>query len=100
MEFMDLNPDLFSTHTLTLTGYPYPCSCLVLGCVSVELTLLRFCVEPVFAELPEDLLDMLLVESLVLGVDEDVIQVNNNANIKEISEDSINKLLERCMGFG
>ena len=66
----------------------------------MELTLLRFCVEPVFAESLEDLLDMLLVGSLVLRVNEDVIQVDNDANIKEISKDCIDKLLECCRGVG
>ena len=72
----------------------------VLDCVSVELTLLRYCIEPIFAELPEDLLDMLLVGSLVLGVDVDVIQVDDDTNIKEISKDHVDKLLECCRGVG
>ena len=65
----------------------------------MELTLLRFCIESVFAESLENLFDMLLVGSIVLRVDEDVVQINNNANIKEISKDGINKLLEHCRGI-
>ena len=66
----------------------------------MELTLLRFHIEPVFAESLKNLLDMLLVGSIVLRVDEDVIQINNDANIKEMSKDGINKPLECCRGIG
>ena len=66
----------------------------------MELTVLRFRIEPVFAELPEDLSDMLLVGSLVLRVGEDVVQVNDNTNIKEISIDGINKPLESHRSVG
>ena len=41
----------------------------------MELTLFRFSVELVFTEVSEDFLDMSLVRLLVLGVDEDVVEV-------------------------
>ena len=55
-------------------------------------------VKSVFAELWEDLLDMLYGRSHVLGEDKDVIQINYNANIEEICKDSVNKLLKSRRG--
>src|SRR5438445_13597573 len=60
----------------------------------MELTLFRFSIELLFAEASEDFLDMSLVRLLVLGVDEDVIQIYDDAHIQEVCEDAINKPLE------
>src|SRR5437899_6146777 len=56
----------------------------------MELTLFRFSVELVFAEASEDFFDVSFVRLLVLGVDEDVIKVYDNAYIQEICKDAIN----------
>ena len=47
----------------------------------MEFTFFGFGIEFVFAEASEHLSDMLPVESLILGVNEDVIQVDYDANI-------------------
>ena len=47
----------------------------------MELTLLRLGEEAVCTELPEDFSDMLLVGDHVSRVDENVVQVDYNANI-------------------
>ena len=41
----------------------------------------------------EDFLDMLSVRGLVLGEDENVIQVDNYKNIKQISKDGVCHIL-------
>ena len=47
----------------------------------MEFTFLGFGVESMFAEVSEHLLDMLPVESLILRVNEDIVQVDYDANI-------------------
>ena len=47
----------------------------------MEFTFLRFGVESVFAEALKHFLDMLPVGSLILGVNEDIVQVDYDANI-------------------
>ena len=47
----------------------------------MEFTFLGFGIESVFAEVLEHLSDMLPVGSLILGVNEDVVQVDYDANI-------------------
>ena len=41
---------------------------------------------------------MLLVGLHILRVDEDVIEVHDDADVEHISEDSVNKALEGCRG--
>ena len=65
----------------------------------MELTLFRFSIELVFAEALEDFLDMSLVRLLVLGVDEDVVKVYDNAHIQEVCKNAINKPLESSGGI-
>ena len=57
----------------------------------MEFAFFGFRVKSVFAEPSEDLSDMLFVRSHVLGEDKDVVQINYNANIKEICKDSVDK---------
>ena len=57
----------------------------------MEFAFFGFHVKSVFAEPSEDLSDMLFVRSHVLGEDKDVVQINYNANIKEICKDSVDK---------
>ena len=47
----------------------------------MEFTFLRFGIESVFAEASEHLSDVLPVGSLILRVNEDIIQVDYDANI-------------------
>ncbi|KIK75127.1 hypothetical protein PAXRUDRAFT_173708 [Paxillus rubicundulus Ve08.2h10] len=46
------------------------------------------------------LTDMLFLEGHVLGVDEDVIQIDYNTNIEHISKDGIDELLESHQSVG
>ena len=48
----------------------------------MEFAFFWFCIEAMFAESLEDLLDMLLVGGLVRGIDKDVIQVDDNTTSK------------------
>ena len=47
----------------------------------MEFTFLGFGIESVFAEVLEHLLDMLPVESLILEVNENIVQVDYDTNI-------------------
>ena len=60
----------------------------------MKLTFLWFDKEFVFVETSEDFMDMFLMGLKVLGVYQDVIQIDNNRNIKEVQEDTINKPLK------
>jgi len=66
--------------------------------VQVELTLLWFGEEAMQLETVEHFLDMLLVGLHILRVDEDVIEVHDNADIQHVSEYSVDKVLECCRG--
>ncbi|KXN92783.1 hypothetical protein AN958_04027 [Leucoagaricus sp. SymC.cos] len=52
-----------------------------------------------FSELLENLANMFAVFSGVVGIDEDVVQIDRNADIEEVTEDVIHKMLEssRCV---
>ena len=52
-----------------------------------------------FSKTSEDFLDVLLVRGLVLGEDENVIQIDDYGNIEQISEDCIDEPLERRGAF-
>ena len=58
------------------------------------MTLVRTGIETMFAEMTEDLSDMLLVFCRVVGVDEDVVKVDGNINVEEVAEDVIHESLE------
>jgi len=57
-------------------------------------------VETIFSESLEYFADMFSVDFNVVGVDEDVVEVDNNTNIEHVSEDVVHKSLERCRGVG
>ena len=62
----------------------------------MELTLLWLGEEIVLSEVLEDFMDMFLMGLEVLGVYQDVIQIDDNTDIKEIHEDAIDKSVESC----
>jgi len=64
----------------------------------VELAFLRFGEEAMQPELVEYLLDILLVRLHILGVDEDVVEVHDDADIQHVSKDGVDKPLECCRG--
>ena len=60
----------------------------------MELTLLWLGEEIVLSEALEDFMDMFLMGLEVLGVYQDVIQIDDNTDIKEIHKDAIDKSVE------
>jgi len=46
----------------------------------------------------EYFLDVLLVGLHILGVDEDVVEVHDNAEIQHVGKDGVDKVLECCRG--
>ena len=72
----------------------------ILDGVSGEMTLVRTGIEAMFPETMEDLADMLLVFRRVIGVDEDVVKVNGNINVEEVTEDVIHESLESGRSIG
>ena len=62
----------------------------------MEFTFLWLGEEIVFSEALEDFTDMFLMGLEVLGVYQDIIQIDDNTDIEEVHEDAINKLLESC----
>jgi hypothetical protein len=57
-------------------------------------------VETMLSELPEYFMDMFLVKLNVVRVDEDVIEIDDNTNIKHIGKDVVHEPLECCWGVG
>ncbi|KAF9228949.1 hypothetical protein BS17DRAFT_690707, partial [Gyrodon lividus] len=68
--------------------------------VQVPLTFLWFGVKSVFPETPKDFLDMFFMRSHVVGINEGVVEVDDDADIKEICKDTIDKALEGHRGVG
>ena len=68
----------------------------VLGSGGMKLTLLWLGEEIVLSEASEDLVDVFLMGLKVLGVYQDVIQIDNYTDVKEVHEDAIDELLESC----
>ena len=64
----------------------------------MELTFLWFGEKAMQPEMAEHLPDMLLVRLHVLGVDEDVVEVHDDADIQHVSKDGVDKPLECCRG--
>ena len=62
----------------------------------MEFTLLWLGEEIVLSEVSEDFMDVFLMGLEVLAVYQDVIQIDDNTDIKEICEDAIDELLESC----
>ena len=57
-------------------------------------------VETMLSESPEYFTDMFSVKLNVVGVDEDVVEIDNNTNIEHVSKDVVYKSLEHCWGVG
>ena len=68
----------------------------VLGGGGMELTFLWLGKEIVLSEASEDFADVFLMGLEVLGVYQDVIQIDDNTDIKEICKDTIDKSLKGC----
>ena len=66
----------------------------VLGGGGMELTFLWLGEEIVLLEVSEDFSDVFLMGLEVLGVYQDVIQIDNNTDIEEICKDAIDESLE------
>uniref|UniRef100_A0A0W0FVA6 Uncharacterized protein n=1 Tax=Moniliophthora roreri TaxID=221103 RepID=A0A0W0FVA6_MONRR len=60
----------------------------------VELTLLGITEQAVLLESPKDLLDMLLMVVHVFGVDKNVVKVDDNTDVQQVSENGVDKMLE------
>ncbi len=61
---------------------------------SVELALLQFEVKMVFSQFLKDLLHVVAMFSLVLGVDEDIINIDDDELMEELPEHLIHESLE------
>ena len=72
----------------------------VLGAVRMELTLFRLGVEAVLPESPENLLNVLAMVGNVIGEYGDVIQIDNDTDVEEITEDVVHETLEGRRGVG
>ena len=70
----------------------------VLSGGGMELTFLWLGKEIVLSEALEDFVDVFLMGLEVLGVYQDVIQIDDNTDIEEICEDTIDELLKSCRG--
>ena len=66
----------------------------------MEVAFLGFGIKSVFSESAEYFSDMFLVRGDVVGVYEDVIKVDDNADVKEIGKDVIHEVLKGCQSIG
>ena len=66
----------------------------------MEEILIGVGIEVMLSEASENFLDIVLVFFLGVGADEDVIEVHQYTNIKQVAEDVIHEALEngRCIG--
>ena len=60
----------------------------------MELTLLRFGVEAMFSQAAENFFDMSGMLGVVLGVDEDIVEIDDYEEIDHVREDVVHKRLE------
>jgi hypothetical protein len=65
----------------------------------VEFALLSFGVKLMTLKASQNFADLLLMRFQVIGVDQDVIEVDDDANIHQIGEDVIHELLESGWGI-
>ena len=72
----------------------------VLGGGGMELTLLWLGEEIVLSEVSEDFMDVFLMGLEVLGVYQDVIQIDDYTDVEEVHKDAIDKLLESRGSIG
>ena len=64
----------------------------------MKFTFLSFSIKAMFAESGKDLVDVLLVLGWIVGIDEDVIQIDNNVYIKQIAEHIVHEALKSSRG--
>ena len=65
----------------------------------MEFTFFGFGIETMFTESTEYFSDVLLMGREVMGIDEDVVQIYDNAYIQHIRKHAIDKALECCWGI-
>uniref|UniRef100_A0A0W0F2B9 Uncharacterized protein n=1 Tax=Moniliophthora roreri TaxID=221103 RepID=A0A0W0F2B9_MONRR len=66
----------------------------------VELTLLGITEQVMLLELLKNLLDVLLIVVYILRVDENVVKVDNNTDVQQVSENGVDKVLESSRSIG
>ena len=62
--------------------------------IGMKLTFIHASIESVFPEVSENLTDMFLVLGGVVGIDENVVKVDDDGNVNHIGKDVIHKTLE------
>jgi hypothetical protein len=72
----------------------------VLNRVSVESAFVNSGIEVVLLESSKYFTYMFLVKLGVVGIDEDIVKIDNNTNIEHVGEDVVHKSLERHGGVG
>src|ERR1700712_2438398 len=68
--------------------------------VGMKLAFLRGCEKAMLAETAENFFDMRLMMVEVNGVDEDVIEIDDDANVEHVCEDGIDESLESRRSIG
>uniref|UniRef100_A0A0W0GFU7 Uncharacterized protein n=1 Tax=Moniliophthora roreri TaxID=221103 RepID=A0A0W0GFU7_MONRR len=100
MHIISDSSDLIFGHPETVRQ-EYVAKKLALG--YMELAFLGIIEQAMLLKLLKDLLDMLLVVIHVFRVDEDVIEVDDNTDVQQVSENGVNKMLESsrsvCQSF-
>ena len=61
----------------------------------MKFTFLSFSIKAVFVKSGKDLADVLLVLGRIVRIDEDVVQIDNNAYIKQVAEHIIHEVYTR-----
>ncbi|KAF8623746.1 hypothetical protein AX17_007300, partial [Amanita inopinata Kibby_2008] len=64
-----------------------------------KLALLNLGIELMLSESVENFADVLLMICGVIGVDEDVVQIDDDADVEHIAEDIVHEVLERPKGI-
>ena len=64
------------------------------------MTFVRMGIETMLPEMTENLMDMFLVFHRVVGVDEDVIEVDGNIYVQKVTENVVHESLESGWGIG
>ena len=66
----------------------------------MEISFVSSGIETIFSETPEYLPDMFAMEFRIVEVDENIIQVDNNTDIKHVGEDIVHKSLKSGWSIG
>ena len=66
----------------------------------MEIAFVSSGIETIFSETSEYLPDMFAMEFWIVGVDEDIIQVDNNTDIEHVREDIVHKSLKSGQSIG